>query len=65
MYIFVTTTLSMVQSGTMYQIQKGAPLVVDMDILSRPVDVSKYDVIYAGAQKNMGIAGLVVIIEKT
>ena len=39
---------------------KGAPLVVDMssDILSRPVDVSKYGVIYAGAQKNMGIAGL-------
>ncbi|MBO6046144.1 MAG: 3-phosphoserine/phosphohydroxythreonine transaminase [Erysipelotrichaceae bacterium] len=43
---------------------KGAPLVVDMssDILSRPVDVSKYGVIYAGAQKNMGIAGLGVII---
>lgn len=43
---------------------KGAPLVVDMssDILSRPVDVSKYGVIYAGAQKNMGIAGLGVVI---
>jgi phosphoserine aminotransferase len=43
---------------------KGAPLVSDMssDILSRPVDVSKYGVIYAGAQKNMGIAGLGVII---
>ena len=32
------------------------------DILSRPVDVSKYGVIYAGAQKNMGIAGLGVVI---
>ncbi|MGX8680035.1 MAG: 3-phosphoserine/phosphohydroxythreonine transaminase [bacterium] len=43
---------------------KGAPIVVDMssDILSRPVDVSKYGVIYAGAQKNMGIAGLGVVI---
>lgn len=46
---------------------KGAVLVADMssDILSRPVDVSKYGIIYAGAQKNMGIAGLgVVIIRK-
>lgn len=43
---------------------KGAPLVADMssDILSRPVDVSRYGVIYAGAQKNMGIAGLGVVI---
>lgn len=40
------------------------PLVVDMssDILSRPVDVSRYGVIYAGAQKNIGPSGLVVLI---
>ncbi|AZS51340.1 3-phosphoserine/phosphohydroxythreonine transaminase [Entomomonas moraniae] len=40
------------------------PLVVDMssDILSRPVDVSKFGVIYAGAQKNIGPSGLVVTI---
>lgn len=40
------------------------PLVCDMssDILSRPVDVSKYALIYAGAQKNMGPAGLTVVI---
>jgi phosphoserine aminotransferase len=40
------------------------PLVADMSshIMSRPVDVSKYGLIYAGAQKNMGIAGLVVVI---
>lgn len=40
------------------------PLVVDMssDILSRPVDVSKFGMIYAGAQKNIGPSGLVVII---
>ncbi|MBD7978141.1 3-phosphoserine/phosphohydroxythreonine transaminase [Serpens gallinarum] len=40
------------------------PLVVDMssDILSRPIDVSKYGLIYAGAQKNIGPSGLVVVI---
>jgi phosphoserine aminotransferase len=39
-------------------------LVADMssNILSRPVDVSKFGIIYAGAQKNMGIAGLTVVI---
>lgn len=42
----------------------SVPLVADMssNILSRPVDVSKYGVIYAGAQKNMGPAGLTVAI---
>jgi phosphoserine aminotransferase len=41
-----------------------APVVCDMssDILSRPVDVSKYALIYAGAQKNMGPAGVTVVI---
>ncbi len=40
------------------------PLVADMSshILSRPVDVAKYGVIYAGAQKNMGPAGLTVVV---
>jgi phosphoserine aminotransferase len=40
------------------------PLVADMSshILSRPVDVSKFGLIYAGAQKNIGPAGLVVVI---
>jgi phosphoserine aminotransferase len=40
------------------------PLVADMSstILSRPLDVSKFGLIYAGAQKNIGAAGLVVMI---
>jgi phosphoserine aminotransferase len=40
------------------------PLVADMSshILSRPVEVAKYGLIYAGAQKNMGTAGLTVVI---
>lgn len=40
------------------------PLVADMSstILSRPIDVSRYGVIYAGAQKNIGPAGLTIVI---
>jgi phosphoserine aminotransferase len=40
------------------------PLVADMSshILSRPIDVSKYGVIYGGAQKNVGPAGLTLVI---
>ena len=40
------------------------PLVADMSshILSRPLDVSKYGVIYGGAQKNIGPAGLTIVI---
>jgi len=42
----------------------AVPLVADLSstILSRPVDVSRFGVIYAGAQKNIGPAGLVVVI---
>ncbi len=42
----------------------AVPLVADMSstILSRPVDVSRFGVIYAGAQKNIGPAGLSVVI---
>lgn len=42
----------------------NVPLVVDMssDILSRKVDVSKFGLIFAGAQKNMGPAGVTVVI---
>jgi phosphoserine aminotransferase len=42
------------------------PVVCDMssDIFSRPVDVSKYHLIYAGAQKNLGAAGITLVIIK-
>ena len=42
----------------------AVPLVADMssDILSRPVEVAKYGLIYAGAQKNIGPAGLTIVI---
>lgn len=42
----------------------SVPLVADMssNILSRPIDVTKYGLIYAGAQKNIGPAGLTIVI---
>ena len=52
--------------GTEWQYvpETSAPLVCDMssDILSCPVDVSRFGLIYAGAQKNMAPAGLTVVI---
>ena len=46
------------------ELNKDTPLVADLSstILSRPVDVSKYGMIYAGAQKNIGPAGLNLVI---
>jgi phosphoserine aminotransferase len=54
--------------GVEYEVEpippEGVPLVCDMssDFLSRPVEVSKYGAIYAGAQKNAGPAGVTVVI---
>ncbi len=54
--------------GTQFQriIDTTVPLVCDMssDIFSKPIDVSKFDLIYAGAQKNLGPAGATLIIVK-
>jgi len=54
--------------GTQYQyIPKASlPLVADMssDFISRPVDVSGHDLIYAGAQKNAGPSGIVVLLAR-
>jgi len=46
--------------------QTDAPLICDMssDIMSKVIDVSKFDLIYAGAQKNIGPAGVVLVISK-
>lgn len=42
------------------------PLIADMssDIMSKPIDVSKFDMIYAGAQKNLGPSGVTVVIAR-
>lgn len=55
-------TIGGVEFGYVPQVQ--APLVADMSstIMSRPVDVSRFGLIYAGAQKNLGPAGLCVVI---
>ncbi|RIJ46108.1 3-phosphoserine/phosphohydroxythreonine transaminase [Maribellus luteus] len=46
--------------------EANVPLVADMssDIFSRPVDVAKHDLIYAGAQKNLGPSGATLVIVK-
>ena len=53
-------------SGAQWQAfpDSDEPLVADMssDILSRPIDVSKFGLIYAGAQKNLGPAGVTLVI---
>ncbi len=48
----------------MPELKSGTPLVVDMSstLLSRPIDVSKFGLIYGGAQKNVGPAGLTLVI---
>lgn len=48
------------------EVPEGTWLVADMssDIFSRPVDGNKYDLIYAGAQKNLGPAGVTIVVVK-
>ena len=56
-------TISGVEFGYVPE-TNGVPLVADMSssILSRPIDVTKFGMIYAGAQKNIGPSGLTVVI---
>ena len=64
-YVHITSNNTIYGTEWQYVPETGrVPLACDMssDILSRPVDVSKYGVIFAGAQKNMAPAGLTVAI---
>lgn len=63
-YICANNTIFGTEYNYNPETPKNVPLVADMssNILSKPIDVSKYGVIYAGAQKNMGSAGLTVVI---
>jgi len=65
-YFHITTNNTIFGTELRKDIDSKVPLVADMssDILSRPVDVSKYALIYAGAQKNIGPAGVAVVIVK-
>lgn len=65
-YFHITTNNTIYGSEIRVDIDSPVPLIADMssDILSRPVDVSKYDLIYGGAQKNLGPAGVTFVIIK-
>lgn len=65
-YFHITTNNTIFGTEIRYDIDSPVPLFADMssDILSRPVDVSKYDLIYGGAQKNLGPAGVTFVIIK-
>lgn len=65
-YLHITTNNTIFGTEYKKDIDCPVPLIADMssDILSRPVDVSKYALIYAGAQKNIGPAGVTVVIVK-
>ncbi|MDK2909907.1 MAG: phosphoserine aminotransferase [Bacteroidales bacterium] len=63
-YFHITTNNTIYGTEIREDLDSSVPLVADMssDILSRPVDVSKYALIYGGAQKNLGPAGVTFVI---
>lgn len=65
-YFHFTTNNTIYGTEIRKDLDSPVPLVADMssDIFSRPVDVSKYDIIYAGAQKNLAPAGVAIAIVK-
>ncbi|MBP5257433.1 MAG: 3-phosphoserine/phosphohydroxythreonine transaminase [Prevotella sp.] len=65
-YLHITTNNTIYGTEIREDLDVCVPLIADMssDIFSRPIDVSKYDCIYAGAQKNLAMAGVTVIILK-
>jgi phosphoserine aminotransferase len=65
-YLHITTNNTIFGTELHKDLDVQVPLVADMssDILSRPIDVSKYALIYGGAQKNLGPAGVTFVIVK-
>lgn len=64
-YVYITTNNTIYGTAYNYVPETGdIPLVADMssNILSEPVDVSKFGIIWAGAQKNVGPAGMTIVI---
>ncbi|MDR3327012.1 MAG: 3-phosphoserine/phosphohydroxythreonine transaminase [Prevotellaceae bacterium] len=63
-YFHITTNNTIYGTEIKYDMDCPIPLVADMssDIMSRPVDVTKYALIYGGAQKNVGPAGVTFVI---
>lgn len=65
-YFHITTNNTIYGTELRQDLDSPVPLVADMssDIFSRPVDVSKYGLIYGGAQKNLSMAGVTFVIVK-
>ncbi len=65
-YLHITTNNTIYGTEIRKDLDVPVPMIADMssDIFSRPVDVSKYNCIYAGAQKNLSMAGVTVVIIK-
>lgn len=65
-YLHITTNNTIYGTEIRKDLDVPVPMIADMssDIFSRPVDVSKYMCIYAGAQKNLSMAGVTVVIVK-
>src|ERR1700743_178525 len=64
---FHCTSNNTIEGTEMFRFPKtSVPIICDMssDIFSREIDVSEFDLIYAGAQKNMGPAGMTLVIVK-
>lgn len=65
-YLHITTNNTIYGTEIRKDLDVNVRLIADMssDIFSRPIDVSKYDCIYAGAQKNLAMAGVTLVIVK-
>jgi phosphoserine aminotransferase len=65
-YFHITTNNTIFGTEIRKDLDSPVPLIADMssDIFSRPVDVSKYGMIYGGAQKNLAPAGVTFVIVK-
>ncbi len=65
-YLHITTNNTIYGTEIHHDIDVDIPLIADMssDIFSRPIDVSKYTLIYGGAQKNLAPSGIAFVIVK-
>lgn len=65
-YFHITTNNTIYGTEIREDLDVNVPLIADMssDIFSRPIDVSKYDLIYGGAQKNLAPSGVAFVIIK-
>ncbi len=65
-YLHITTNNTIYGTEIRHELDVPVPMIADMssDIFSRPIDAAKYECIYAGAQKNLAMAGVTLVIVK-